>query len=336
MRFLHPWVLSLLALLPVYAVFLAFRGRGGSMRFSDLGLMRSVRPTLKLRLRGLLPYLRPVACVPLIMALARPQSVLEEVEIPEVGLDVMICLDTSGSMQLIDQKDRPRHGAEPVTRVEAAKRVASEFAQGRKHDRVGLVVFGSEAFTQCPLTLDHGMVVNLLDHVYVRMAGERTAIGYALAVAVNRLKGTKAKSKAVILVTDGRNNAKEEWPPLMAAKIAKSLGAKVYTIGVGRRGGAWALVEDLMGKRFVFVPEQELDEETLKAIAGETGGIYRRATDPESLEAIFKEIDELEKSEVEAKRYEDYVELFHWPALLGLLLLLTELGLGHTVFRKIP
>ena len=336
MIFANPRVLGLLALVPVYALLLAFRGRGGSMRFSDLGLVRSIQPTLKLRLRRLLPYLRPVAFVPLIVALARPQSVLEEVEIPEVGLDVIICLDTSGSMKFIDQKNKPRQGQKTITRLEAAKQVSSEFAKGRKHDRVGLVVFGSEAFTQCPLTLDHGMVVNLLDHVYSGMAGEQTALGYALAMSVNRLKETKSKSKAIILVTDGRSNAKTEWAPLTAAKIAKTMGVKVYTVGVGRQGGCWAEVSDFMGKRFVFVREQDLDENTLKAIARETDGVYRRAKDAKSLEEIFEEIDQLETSEVEDKKYEDYVELFYWPALLGLLLLVGEVGLSHTIFRKIP
>jgi Ca-activated chloride channel family protein len=242
----------------------------------------------------------------------------------------MLCLDTSGSMNALDfQLENKR-----VNRLQVVKKVVDEFIRGRQNDRIGMVVFAEEAFTQCPLTLDYGVLLSFLDRLEIGMAGDTTAIGSALATCVKRLKDVKSKSKVIILLTDGRNNT-GAISPATAADIAKTHGIKVYTIGAGTEGEAPFLVDSLFGKHYVY-QKVDLDEDTLKEIARKTGGRYFRATNTEALKTIYQQIDEMEKTEVKVKEYMEYKELFHWFLIPGLLFLLVEIVLAHTRFMKIP
>ena len=253
-----------------------------------------------------LVLLRCIALVLLIIALARPQSGTKASEVLTEGIDIMLCLDTSGSMQALDFKwQDERHN-----RLEVVKNVVSDFINGRTNDRIGMVVFGEEAFTQCPLTLDYGVLLNFLDQVEIGMAGDSTAIGSALGTCVNRLKERESKSKVIILLTDGRSNA-GSLSPQTAAEIAETYSIKTYTVGVGTAGEVPFLVDTIFGKKYMY-QRVDLDEETLKEIATVTGGSYFKATDTETLEEIYRKIDKLEKTKVEVKEYMEYEELFGW------------------------
>ena len=274
--------------------------------------------------------MRCAAMALFILALARPQSGIKSTEISTEGVDIMLCLDTSGSMQALDFKEDGNR----VPRLQVVKRVVNDFIKGRKNDRIGMVVFGQEAFTQCPLTLDYGVLLSFLEKVQIGMAGDSTAIGSALAVCVKRLKDLQSKSKVIILLTDGRHNAGSVTPPT-AADIAKSFNIKIYTIGVGTEGEAPFLVDSFFGKQYVY-QKVDLDEDTLKDVANRTGGKYFRATNTEALENIYKQIDAMEKTEVKLKEYMEYEELFGWFLVPGLVLLLLEILLANTRLRKIP
>jgi len=239
-------------------------------------------------------------------------------------------LDTSGSMQALDFiKDEKRD-----TRLAMVKDVVSQFIDNRPNDRMGMVVFGSEAYTQCPLTLDQGILKSFLSKLDIGMAGDSTAIGSAIGIAVKRLKDLKSKSKVIILLTDGRNNA-GSLPPLQAAQTAKAFGIKIHTIAVGTLGKAPFLVNSIFGQRYVY-QQVDIDEDTLKEISDLTGGQYFRATDLQSLKTIYKQIDEMEKSEVKVIDHSEYTELFHYFLIPGLLILLLEILLSNTVLRRIP
>jgi Ca-activated chloride channel family protein len=262
-------------------------------------------------------------------ALARPQAGQKSSEIYNQGIDILLALDTSTSMQAIDFK--------PANRFEAAKKVAKEFVKGRTHDRIGIVVFAGLAYTQCPLTADTDAVLNFLDQSAIGMTQvDGTAIGSAIATAVNRLKDSPGKSRVVILVTDGRSNI-GEIDPLTAAQAAQALGARVYTIGAGQPGGALYPVDDpFFGRQYVKMPGQELDESTLAKIAETTGGRYFRATDSAALERIFKQIDSMEKSEIKTVKYTNYTELFGWMLWPAFILLLLEIALANTWLKRLP
>jgi len=264
------------------------------------------------------------------MAMARPQSGSKSTEVVTEGIDIMLCLDTSGTMQALDFTWK----GEKQNRLQVVKRVVNEFIKGRKNDRIGMVVFGAEAFTQCPLTLDYGVLLSFLDRVEIGMAGDTTAIGSALATCVKRLKDLKSKSKVVILLTDGRNNA-GNINPETAAELAKTFKVKVYTIGVGTEGEVPFLVDTIFGKRYVY-QRVDLDEAIVKEIATITGGTYFKATNTKALEEIYTQIDQMEKTKVEIKEYTEYKELFHWFLLPGLAFILLEVILANTRFRKIP
>ncbi len=266
----------------------------------------------------------------LVVALARPQSGSKSSEVLTEGIDIVLCLDASGSMQALDFSWEGKK----VTRLQVVKKVVNDFIKLRQNDRIGMVVFGEEAFTQCPLTLDYGVLLSFLGQVEIGVAGDATAIGSALGTCVKRLKDLKSKSKVVILLTDGRNNT-GALSPEKAAQVAETLGVKVYTVGVGTEGEVPFLVEDLFGKRYVY-QRVDLDEEALKMIAETTEGKYFRATNSEALEDIYKEIDQLEKTEVEVKEYTEYEELFAWFLIPALCIVLLEILLAHTVFIRIP
>jgi Ca-activated chloride channel family protein len=265
-----------------------------------------------------------VLCV-LVIALARPQSVSSDEEITTEGIHIVLLLDVSGSMLAEDFKPN---------RIGAAKSVASSFVDGRISDRIGLVVFAGESFTQCPLTMDYRVLKELLEGVKSGLLEDGTAIGMAVANGVNRLKDSQAESKVMILLTDGVNN-RGEIDPLTATQIAENYGIKIYTVGVGTIGTAPYPVQTPFGTRYQNIPV-EVDEETLKKVAAMTGGRFYRATDNRKLEAIYAEIDELEKTEMEVRVYRKYAELFYGWIGLALFLVVLEFGLSNTLYRKIP
>ncbi len=330
LRFQSPWLLLLLAVIPLMGWYGLRRFASAQIRFSSLHVLGQLKTPKTLLWRKGLVFVRCAAMALFILALARPQSGIKSTEISTEGVDIMLCLDTSGSMQALDFKEDGNR----VPRLQVVKRVVNDFIKGRKNDRIGMVVFGQEAFTQCPLTLDYGVLLSFLEKVQIGMAGDSTAIGSALAVCVKRLKDLQSKSKVIILLTDGRHNAGSVTPPT-AADIAKSFNIKIYTIGVGTEGEAPFLVDSFFGKQYVY-QKVDLDEDTLKDVANRTGGKYFRATNTEALENIYKQIDAMEKTEVKLKEYMEYEELFGWFLIPGLVLLLLEILLANTRLRKIP
>jgi len=328
-RFQDPIFLFLIVVaVGILVYYVRFRrSRAASIRYSDINLVRRLKPSFRIRERHILPVLRALAIVLLAFALARPQSGRKGQEISSEGIDIVLALDISGSMRAEDFK--------PHNRLYVAKQVIKEFIEGRQSDRIGLVVFSKQSFTQCPLTLDYGVLFNFLDKVSFGMIEDGTAIGLAIANAVNRLRESEAKGKVVILLSDGRNNA-GEIDPITAAQAAKAMNVKIYTIGAGKPGNAPYPVDDpIFGKRYIYV-ENEIDEATLEQIARITGGEYFRAKDEEGLALIYKQISEMEQTEIKVKEYLQYNELFSNYALAGLLLLVTEIVLANTRYRKIP
>jgi Ca-activated chloride channel family protein len=309
------------------------RGRTSALRFSSLRVLKRLRPSTTLAVRRLVQGLRLVTVALLLLAMARPQTGRTLTEVKTEGIDIILAIDTSGSMQALDL-DTDVGIAHRKNRLGVVKEVVAEFVEKRKNDQIGMVVFGSEAFTQCPLTLDHGILATFLDRVEIGMAGDATAIGSALGIAAKRLKKSEAKSKVIVLLTDGRNNA-GSLTPITAAEAAKAYGVKVYTIGAGTRGKAPFLVESVFGRQVVY-RDEPIDEATLKRISEITGAEYQRAEDEDALAAVYERIDELERTEIELTSYQDYNEQFAWLVIPALFLLLVELVLLSTRFRKIP
>jgi Ca-activated chloride channel family protein len=334
-RFAHPWFfLCFLAIIPIV---LWRHKTGGRLRYSNIDLIKNALRMMKWdanaqrwQPRTLLIVLRVIALCFMITALARPQSGKKFSEISSEGIDIVLALDTSGSMMALDFTENGKR----INRLHVVKSVVADFIKKRPSDRMGLVVFGAEAFTQCPLTLDHGILDEFLKKVEIGMAGDGTAIGSAMGTAIKRLKDLKSPSKILILLTDGRNNA-GELPPEKAAVLAKVFNIKIYTIGVGTHGKAPFEMDTLFGKRLVY-QEVDIDEEPLQEIARVSGGKYFRATDTKELEKIYDDIDRLEKREVKVKEYTEYNELFPWFLILGLLCLVAEIVLSQTKLRKIP
>ncbi len=283
--------------------------------------------SFRTRLYPFLPILRALSFVAIVCALARPQLTLKEEEIKAEGIDIILVMDISSSMLAQDfQPDR----------LQVSKEVAKEFVDKREFDRIGLVVFAGESFTQSPLTTDHRVVKDFMDGLQCGMLEDGTAIGMGLASAVNRMKDSEAKSKVVILLTDGVNNS-GYIKPLTAAEIAQELETKVYTIGVGTRGQALSPVSRRSDGRYIFgMANVEIDERLLNQIAEMTGGQYYRATDEQSLEAIYAEIDRLEKTEMEITTFKRYSEEFRTFLIFGILLLLIEMLLRISVFKTLP
>ena len=327
-EFADPAFLWLLLAVPALAwwYFRRRARRGGSLVYSDLAAVRRADIRRGGRWRHVLPVLRLLALTALVVAFARPRAGVTSENVLTEGIDIVLVLDISSSMLAED--------LEP-NRIDAAKQVAADFVSGRLNDRIGLVVFAGQAFTQVPLTLDYGVGRDLMAELDVGMVEDGTAVGMGLATAIKRLNESVAESKVVVLLTDGRSN-RGEIDPLTAAQMAQALGVRVYTIGAGSRGTARVPVDDpLMGRRYATV-RVDVDEETLAEVASITGGQYFRATDTESLASIYQEIDELETTEIEVRNFTRYTELFHFPLAAGLLLLLIETGLANTVLRKLP
>ena len=325
--FANPIFLFGLVLLPVIAVWYFRRQKSitSHMRYSTLQPFASVKPTLRERLRHVSLVLRLLVVGTLVVALARPQTAAQGENIYTEGIDIALLLDISGSMLAEDFQPN---------RVEAAKEVAQSFIDGRKNDRIGLVIFAGQSFTQCPMTLDYRVLKNLLRQVKPGMVEDGTAIGMAIAQGVNRLKDSKAKSKVMILLTDGVNN-RGEIDPVTAAQIAQTYGIRMYTIGVGTQGEAPYPVMTPFGKRYQNIPV-DVDEKTLQQIAELTRGQYFRATNNRTLKQIYAEIDEMEKTRIEVKAYRSYTELFYDWALIGLVAALIEFVMNGTYLRKLP
>lgn len=339
MTFASPWFFLLLLFLPLMALRLAWKKPSG-LAFPDASSIVKTSGRVSDG-RVLLGCLRILAAALIITALARPQWGEVIGETSTRGIDIILCLDTSGSMQTVDvssehQGTLTRQELEKMkNRVDAARVVAADFIRGRKNDRIGLVVFAGVSYTQCPLTIDHRALLELLDKVRAGMTGtDGTAIGNALITSTNRLKKSDGKSRVIILLTDGRNNM-GEVDPLTAAKAAKALGIKIYAIGCGARGGGFIPVDTFVGMQWQPVRE-DLDEESLQKIADWTGGTYFRAEDEESLAGIFKQIDRMEKREIKTTIIRRYLERYPWLLLPAFLLLAFEALLGHTILRRIP
>lgn len=331
MRFSTPEALWLLILIPVAYVYarLIRPGNLPALRFSSFRLLATeVSPVERFSRIQWPGLLRTGTFVLLIVALARPQRGLKSEELSAKATDIIICLDSSRSMLSIDFK--------PDNRYEVAKRVVKDFIKGRPHDRLGLVVFGEEALTQCPLTFDKSALTELVDQLQIGVVPpDQTAIGVGLASSVNRIRNSAAKSKVIILLTDGANNA-GTIDPITAAKTAATFGIRVYTIGTASPEGGLMPVDDpVFGRRLVQIAN-DLDEDMLQRIAGLTGGRYFRATSSDALKSIFKDIDSLEKTDIKVTQYVDYEELFSWFLLGAAFLLFLEAGLSWTVLRTVP
>lgn len=326
-KFANPEFLWLLLLVPVIGYYLWWRRKKMTvvLQFSSFQIFNKIPQTLRERLRHIPLGLRLLAIALFIVALARPQSISDKQNISTEGIDIVLELDISGSMLAEDFNPN---------RIEAAKQVATEFIDGRSNDRIGLVVFSAESFTQCPLTTDYPVLKNLLREVKNGMIADGTAIGLAIANGVNRLKDSKAKSKVTILLTDGVNN-RGEIDPITAARIAATYGIRIYTVGVGAQGEAPYPVQTPFGIRRQMIPV-DLDEKVLSQVAEMTGGKYYRATDNRKLKSIYKEIDQLERTKMEVTAYKRYSELYsHW-LLAGFAALFIELVLGSTFLRRNP
>ncbi|MFP4458193.1 MAG: vWA domain-containing protein [Candidatus Zixiibacteriota bacterium] len=326
-RFMHPWMLLLLVIIPLVFWFYYKIKSGASLKFSSLKNLRGIKRSRKAIAASRVPALFFLSLALFIFALARPQSGTTKEKMHTDGVDIAISLDISSSMKSVDFK--------PENRLGAAKKVAKDFIGERENDRISLVIFAAHAFTQCPLTMDYGMIINFLDKVEIGQIEDGTAIGLGLAMAANRLANSKSKSKVIVLLTDGVNN-RGEIDPITASKIAQALDIRVYTIGMGKPGGGMMPVDDpIFGRRYQKA-DFDLDEDVLTRIANATGGRYFRATDTDKLEAIFKEIDEMEKTKIEVTRFTRYRELGPVFMGFGAILFLLYILLNFTVFRKLP
>lgn len=325
--FANPKYFFLLVLLIPMILWYVFREKRShaDLQFSSLDAFKGMKHAGRVWLRHVLFVLKVLAIAFLITALARPQSSNSWQTYTSEGIDIMLALDISGSMLARDFKP---------DRLEAAKEVATKFILERPQDKIGLVIFSGESFTQCPLTTDQAVLVNLMRDVKSGMIEDGTAIGLGLANAVNRLKDSQAKSKVVILLTDGVNN-QGAIAPTTAAELAKTYGIRVYTIGVGTYGEAPYPVQTPFGVQLRNVPV-EIDEDVLRQIATLTGGKYFRATDNQKLEQIYSEIDQLEKSKIEVKHFSKKQEQYFIFGLIGMCLLIAEALLRYTLLRKIP
>jgi Ca-activated chloride channel family protein len=330
MRFADPWWLLLLVPVAGLAVLLWLRSqRPEGLKYSSLGGLDLAQPKPAIGPDEILGSLIVLGLCLAVFALARPRAGMTTEQITGSGVDIILCLDTSGSMRSVDFK--------PQNRLGAAKEVARRFIQGRPHDRIGLVVFGGAAVTICPLTLDRQALLTLLDQVSIDITGvDGTAMGMALATSADRLRTSQARSKVIVLLTDGRNNT-GAIEPLTAARAAGALGVKIYAVGAGSpEGGLMPVVDPIYGTRYVRLPEEELDEAGLREVAAVSRGQYFRAKDSAGLQDIFRRIDQLEKSDYRVTEFTHYRDLYFGWLVASLLCLMAAAGLGETVLRRIP
>ena len=329
MRLHDPLALVLLLLLPL--LWRWWGDRIPTLGYSSVSLFGGVPAGVRTHWRRMLPWLRLVALALLILSLARPQLGNEASQIRTEGIDIMLAVDVSSSM--LAEDFTLENG--PANRLQAVKEVVRSFVEDREGDRIGLVLFAARPYLQSPLTLDHGWLMSNLDRAEIGMIEDGTAVGSALATAVNGLEGSETESKLVILLTDGQSNAGRVTPEA-AAEAAATLGYRVYTIGAGTRGVARYPSTDFFGNKRYVPMEVDIDEKTLRRVAAETGGKYFRATDTDSLRSIYEEIDQLERTEHEGLVYLDYHELYPWLAIPALLLLVIDVVVAETWLRVLP
>ncbi|HMN33081.1 MAG: VWA domain-containing protein [Chitinophagaceae bacterium] len=325
--FAQPHFFWLLLLLPVmlYWTYFSKRKKENSFTVTSIHSLGKINETFKIKVRKFLPILRVLAILFLIIALARPQSSNINETIHNEGIDIVLSMDISGSMLAQDFKPN---------RIEAAKKVASDFVINRPTDRIGLVIFSGESFTQCPLTTDQNTLLEQIKHVKSGLLEDGTAIGMGLATAVERLRNSKAKSKIIILMTDGVNNT-GLIDPITALEIAKAFKIRVYTIGIGTMGTAPYPIQDQFGNTTLQQMPVQIDEALMQKISKETAGKYFRATDNKSLEKIYQEIDKLEKTKIEMNTFKRYVDLYFPYLIFGLCLLVTEQLLKYLYVKSI-
>jgi Ca-activated chloride channel family protein len=330
-QFVHPGLLYLLALLPLLAIWRGRRGRTVAVRMPSTIDAVAVGARPRSAAGGLLAFLGLLALALMIVALARPRHGKGSTDIEASGIDIMLALDVSGSMEALDfQLD-----GVPVSRLEVVKKVVGKFIGQRPNDKIGMIAFAGRPYLVTPLTLDHDFVDKRLGGVKMGQVEDGTAIGSAIASAVSHLRDSTAKSRIIILLTDGVNNAGAANPET-AAEAAKALGIKIYTIGAGIRGEAPVPVQDAFGRRVLQTMKVEIDEEMLRKVAAATGGQSFRATDTDSLENIYSSINQLEKTTRKLKKYQQYDELYLWFLAPGVALLLLEFVLAQTRFRRLP
>ena len=333
MTFAHPYLLLLLLLLPLAAWLKGRRGKPPAFVYSSVQLLRGVQDVTKSDAGGFLTALRWLAFVLFIIALAQPRlTKFDTTKATASGVDIVVAYDLSGSMAAEDFEIK----GERVNRVKMAKSVLEKFIAKRPSDRIGLVAFGTQAYIASPITLDHDFLLKNLERMDLNtINGNQTAIGSGLSTSVNRLRELKSKSKIVILMTDGVNNA-GKIAPLTAAEAAQALGVKCYTIGVGTRGKAPMPATDMFGRRGYQMVDVDIDEVTLQKISDMTGGKYFRADNAENFGNIYAEIDKLERTEADVKKFAQHTELFAWLIAGGLVLLVAEIALGQTALRRLP
>jgi Ca-activated chloride channel family protein len=323
MTFAHPYLLLLLLLLPLLAWLKGRRGQPPAFLYSSVKLVEGLARARRSHAGNFLAALRWLALAVFIMALAQPRLSKSTTEIKASGIDIVVALDLSGSMTTPDYSV----GDQRVSRFDLAKSVLKKFVTERPNDRIGLVVFAAQAFIASPMTLDHDYLLENIDRLQIgTIDSDATAIGDGLMTALNRLRNLKSKSRIVVLMTDGGNNS-GKIDPITATEAAQTLAVKIYTIGLGNRE-----IVQQMGLPAGFLP----DEDTLQKIAQMTGGVFYRADNSEKLSSIYDQIDKLEKTEAVVSKYTQYKELFPWFILSGLILLLVEILLGQTVFRRLP
>jgi Ca-activated chloride channel homolog len=330
-RFLQPEWFWALTLLPLVMLWRGRRGPIAAIQYSDVGLARAVARRTRSRIGNWVWLLAVFAAVLMIVGLARPQRGHSRTEVTANGIDIVLGLDVSGSMQALDFLiDNQR-----VNRIEVVKSVVGKFIDERPNDRIGLIAFAGSPYLVSPITLDHDWLQQNLERVTIGGVDDGTAIGSAIAAAVNRLRTTPAKSKVVILLTDGMNNT-GKISPLAAAEAARALGVKVYTIGVGVRGKAPVPVRDEAGNMRLVMAQVDVDEKTLQTVADQTGGKFYRATDTDSLKKIYEQINRLETSAQTVQKFEHYDELYPWALVPALAILGLGFILQQTRYRRLP
>jgi Ca-activated chloride channel family protein len=331
LEFQYPQLLLLLLLLPLIAFWMGRRGRVAAVEYSSANVAREVARESRSRVGRFLMMFPLLAAALFIVGLARPQIHKGSSEVQASGVDLMLAIDVSGSMQSLDYKVDDQ----PTSRIAVVKAAVSKFIDARPDDRLGLIEFSAEPYLVSPLTLDHDWVRQGLERVNTGTIDDGTAIGSAIAMCVNRLRDQPSKSKVIVLLTDGENNM-GKISPLLAAETAKALGVKIYTIGAGVRGDAPFPMKDQFGNTHIVMVPSDVDEKTLNKIAEETGGKFFRATDTQALDDVYSEIDHMEKTTRTVKHYEHVSELFAWAVVPGLLMLGSAFWLEQTRYRRLP
>jgi Ca-activated chloride channel family protein len=330
-RFLQPEFFWLFTLLPLVMLWRGRKGPVAAIEYSDVSLARDVARRSKSRIGNFLWLLPILAGALMIVGLARPQRGHSRTEVTANGIDIVLALDVSGSMQALDFLINGRR----QNRIDVVKAVVAKFIDERTDDRIGIISFAGAPYLISPITLDHDWLQQNLERVTIGGTDDGTAIGSAIAASVNRLRMTTAKSKVVVLLTDGVNNT-GKISPIAAAEAAKALGVKIYTIGVGVRGKAPIPVRDQAGNMRIIMAQVDVDEKTLQTIANDTGGKFYRATDTDSLQKIYEQINQYEKTAQTVQKFERYDELYPWAVIPAMAILALGSLLGQTRYRRLP